>query len=128
MTRRFRRRIRRAFEVVRAAWRAFRYRTFIGAPFAQEALALITVPFRRASDRVSPGVWRGRVRACRSCDLYDPDERTCGSNRDYLQVGITLFPNGCSCLVGIKSSSAKSKCYLETIGCGSKWPSNPSPK
>lgn len=117
------RRLRRNREVIRAVWRAFRYRTSIGAPVFREALAFLRriLPFRRARPRSPLKLWLHRVRSCRKCELYDRANRTCGTNRDIIEAGGVLYPNGCSCLVGLKTSDPEQKCFMVTLGAPSNW-------
>lgn len=125
MTTHIKRAIRRQAEVIRAGWRAFRYRTRIGAPVLREGLAFLLRGFRK-HDPVTPAIWRARLRACRrGCDIYDPKNRTCGTSgaesHEVLEANGALHPSGCSCLVGLKARAKKAKCFLETIGAPSRW-------
>ena len=118
------RRLRRHAEVALAAWRGFRYRLFIGAPVVREGFSLFwRLLWWRNRDRTSFTKWRFRIRQCRGCDIYDPIHKACGNNQGVLAIGTRLYPSGCSCLVGVKSSSPKSDCTLETFGLASRWAS-----
>jgi len=119
-----RRRLRRHLEVASAAWRGFRYRHFIGAPVIREGFALLRRLLRFGPRPRTPfKTWRFRIRQCRGCDIYDPIHKACGNNEGVLAIGTKLFPSGCSCLVGVKSSSPESVCTLQTFGLASKWAS-----
>jgi hypothetical protein len=121
------RRIRRHAEVCVAAWRSFRYRTYIGAPWFAEGLSLLKqfIPFRRPRVKSKFSTMRFRIRACRACDLYDSTHRTCGNNAGGLVANIngveTFFPNGCGCKVGVKASYPEEDCTLKSFGIPSNW-------
>lgn len=123
----WKRKIRRHLEVCGAAWRSFRYRVYIGAPWFAEGMSLLKqfIPFRRPRVKSKWGTMRFRIRACRACDLYDPIHRTCGNNKDGLVANIngkeTLLPNGCGCKVGVKASYPDEDCTLKSFGLPSNW-------
>ena len=121
---RMRRRLRRQREIVRAAWRAWRYRRSLGAPVVADALRFLRkiLPLPGAKIRTPLPEWLARGRACRACDLYDPQNRTCGTNEGVLVTHDTIFPNGCSCLVGVKASDPDSICFKASMGLPSGWP------
>lgn len=123
---RIRRSLRRHAQVAMAAWRGFRYRTKIGAPVVREGLALFRrLLWLRRRRRTKFGVWRARLRACRRCELFDPKRGTCGNNEGVIQIADTgmLYPNGCSCICGVKASDPESECTLVGFGLPTMWPS-----
>lgn len=81
-------------------------------------LRLILLPKKPS---VSFATWRFRLGVCRRCDIYDPKHRTCGDNTGVLESRGVLYPNGCSCLVGIKASDRSADCYVVQMGGRSKW-------
>jgi len=118
--------LRRNLEVAGAAWRGFRYRRSIGAPTVREGLSLLRRLLwwtKRARARPPLKRWKFQIRTCRACDIYDPVRKTCGDNSGVLAIGNKLYPNGCSCLVGVKSSDPKADCTLAAFGLASKWAS-----
>ncbi len=124
LTPKLKRRFRRNREILRAAWRAFRYRTNIGAPVFREGIGFIKRVLARKKKRSPLKLWLHRVRSCRKCEIYNAANRTCGSNKDILEAGGRLFPDGCSCLVGVKASDLDAKCFLVSIGAPSMWAVN----
>lgn len=120
---RTKRKLRRFLEIAGAAWRAYRYRSHIGAPVFHEALSLVGKLTGNQRGRTKLATWKYRLRACRGCDIYDPKHRTCGDNTGIIEVGGRLFPNGCSCKVGVKASDPDSDCVLADWGLASKWAS-----
>jgi hypothetical protein len=116
--------MRRNAEVAAAAWRGFRYRYGIGAPVVSEGLALARrfLRFNRRA-RIPLKAWKQRLRACRKCDLYDPKHKTCGDNTGVIQIvdGGSLFPNCCSCKVGVKASDPEAECTMVAFKMPSLW-------
>lgn len=117
------RRGRRHVEIVQAGIRGMRYRRTIGAPWIKDAILLpirslmiwrTTTPF---------GLWRNRIRACRSCPMYDPVHRVCGNFDSGLATlsipaifdGEFGIPCGCRCKVGVRASHPNALCFLATI-------------
>jgi hypothetical protein len=79
--------------------------------------------FRRKASRTPRSTWKFRLGRCRKCDIYDPVNRTCGDNKGVIEVNGTLYPNGCSCLVGLRASDPKADCFLVSCKVRSKWQS-----
>lgn len=132
--------LRRHIQVLSAASRGVAYKLWVawilrqhGIPnliclrdIIRDGLSMLTRLF--SSKRTAFGAWKQRIQACRKCPLFDPKLGTCGNNSrklmhwDDKEGNPCIAYNGCSCVVGIKASSPNQRCFLESVGLESQWP------
>lgn len=113
--------MKRHRQALAAGWRNLRYRWHIGAPWMADALLMIRRMLKLGRHKTTPRpIWRQRLRACRTCPVYDKTHRTCGNNQGLITFALKsgetgCAPNGCGCPAGIKASYPEQDCYFASV-------------